>query len=324
MIYIKDLKKSFTIIISFFVILTLGSCADNSDDKRVIAVGWHNRQDSYSFVSTIKTIEETGAIPKVLEMVKANYLEYDENGKLTKAKDENGMLTNEAAELVKKYGYKDSNIESVMKGVKCLILPGGSDISPSLYRDPEPPLVSEDDLDYCAERDVSDYLLTLYCLDNDIPLLAICRGMQMLSIVSGASMIQDIGSWLNEQGITYHDLHRDPFKKDFAAHDVSVIDQESLLYSLMKKDLLENCPSWHHQAVASLAGTSLSVTALTQTDGIEIIEAVERKDKRYIIGIQYHPEVAVRKTVDKETDVNKFMSAEEALVLFKALLAEAY
>ncbi|MCR5095468.1 MAG: gamma-glutamyl-gamma-aminobutyrate hydrolase family protein [Erysipelotrichaceae bacterium] len=227
-------------------------------------------------------------------------------------------------ELIRQNGYKGSNIESVMKDVRCLILPGGSDISPSLYRDPQPSLVSADDLDYCAERDVSDYLLTMYCLDKDIPLLAICRGMQMLSIVSGASMIQDIGSWLNEQDVTYHDLHRNPLKNDFAAHDVSVIDQESLLYSLMKKDLLENCPSWHHQGVGSIDGTALAVTAITQTDGIEIIEAMERKDKRYIIGIQYHPEAAVRKTVDKETDVNKFMSAEEALVLFKALLEEAY
>jgi len=311
-------------ILSLSIFLTLCGCANDQKGKQSIAVGWHNRQDSYTFVSTLKTIEETGAVPRVLEMVRTDYLDYDENGKLIDAKDENGMLTEEAAELIRQNGYKGSNIESVMKDVRCLILPGGSDISPSLYRDPQPSLVSADDLDYCAERDVSDYLLTMYCLDKDIPLLAICRGMQMLSIVSGASMIQDIGSWLDEQGITYHDLHRDPFKKDFAAHDVSVIDQESLLYSLMKKDLLENCPSWHHQAVASLAGTSLSVTALTQTDGIEIIEAVERKDKRYIIGIQYHPEVAVRKTVDKETDVNKFMSAEEALVLFKALLAEAY
>lgn len=311
-------------ILSLCIFLTLCGCANDQKGKQSIAVGWHNRQDSYSFVSTIKTIEETGAIPKVLEMVKANYLEYDGNGKLTKAKDENGMLTNEAAELVKKYGYKDSNIESVMKGVKCLILPGGSDISPSLYRDPQPSLVSADDLDYCAERDVSDYLLTMYCLDKDIPLLAICRGMQMLSIVSGATMIQDIGSWFKEQGLTYHDLHRDPLKKDFAAHDVKIIDQQSLLYALMKKDLLEKCPSWHHQGVGSIDGTALAVTAITQTDGIDIIEAVERKDKRFVVGVQYHPEVAVRKTIDKETDVEEYMSAEQALVLFKALLAEAY
>ncbi|MCR5095469.1 MAG: hypothetical protein K6A70_01860 [Erysipelotrichaceae bacterium] len=80
-------------ILSLSIFLTLCGCANDQKDKQSIAVGWHDRQDSYTFVSTLKTIEETGAVPRVLEMVRPDYLDYDENGKLIDAKDGNGMLT---------------------------------------------------------------------------------------------------------------------------------------------------------------------------------------------------------------------------------------
>ncbi|MBQ1890499.1 MAG: gamma-glutamyl-gamma-aminobutyrate hydrolase family protein, partial [Selenomonas sp.] len=53
---------------------------------------------------------------------------------------------------------------------------------------------------YSAERDVSDYLLMSYCLEKDVPVLAICRGMQMLSVVSGADIIQDIPTYMSGLG----------------------------------------------------------------------------------------------------------------------------
>ena len=71
----------------------------------------------------------------------------------------------------------------------------------------------EKDSDYSAERDVSDYLLFSYCLEKNIPILAICRGMQMLSIVSGAEIVQDIPRWFAEEGAEYCYQHRDRRKK---------------------------------------------------------------------------------------------------------------
>ena len=72
---------------------------------------------------------------------------------------------------------------------------------------------------YSAERDVSDYLLMSYCLGKDIPILAICGGMQMLSVVSGADMLRDIPYYLREQGIDYRYEHRNEPEEPGAYRD---------------------------------------------------------------------------------------------------------
>jgi len=81
-------------------------------------------------------------------------------------------------------------------------------------------------------------------------------------------------------------------------------------------------PSWHHQAVLSVEGTPLKVTAVTKTNGIDIIEAVERTDKPFFIGIQYHPEVAVSKHANGAADASRFMDYENALRYFRALIKQ--
>jgi len=306
------------------VIMTMMSgCVQNRQEKPVVGIAWSNRQDSYSFISTLKAVEAAGGIPRILEPVRSDDLEYDENGKLINSQDEKGMLTREAADLIEKNGYIHSDVERIMEGIDCLILPGGGDLSPNLYKEPQESHTIEGDLEYCAQRDVSDYLLAQYCLEKNIPLLGICRGMQVLSVVSGARMIQDIGTWFSELGLEYHYLHRRKQKDEFTPHDVIITDRDSLLYRLMKKDVINNCPSWHHQAVESLEGTDLSMTAYTETEGVNMIEAVERKDKAFVIGVQYHPEAAVRKILEKEDNAGNYMPYEEAIALFKGLIEEA-
>ena len=83
------------------------------------------------------------------------------------------------------------------------------------------------EIDYNAERDVSDYLTMSYCLDNDIPVMGLCRGMQMLPVISGAEMIQDLPAYFAESGIKYDYQHRNEKKsadsyRDYAHHDVTV------------------------------------------------------------------------------------------------------
>ena len=82
---------------------------------------------------------------------------------------------------------------------------------------------------------------------------------------------------------------------------------------------MDNVPSWHHQAVKSLDGTLLSETAEKTTDGISLIEGVERKDLAFCLGVQFHPEVAVRKYVDKEEDASNYMDLKTASSFFEAL-----
>ena len=166
-----------------------------------------------------------------------------------------------------------------------------------------------------------------YCLDNDIPVLGLYRGMQMLGVVSGASLIQDLTTYFDSMGIPYHYLHR--MQRDaegnryYTPHDVAVTEQGSRLYAIVGADTIRDVPSWHHQVVGDVSGTPLRVTGVTATDGVDIIEAIERTDKRFALGVQFHPEEAVRKHLKGLPDADRFMPLDEAVAYFRALVAAA-
>ncbi len=316
-------KKTATLLIALcvmFLALPLVSSAKTTRQKKTVYVAWSNIQTSNSFTSTLCAIKAMGAEPVVLDQALSADLAYDHNNMLVDAKDEHGILTSGAAKRVKINTWSGSNVEKMMKNVDCVVFPGGSDICPTLYYNEQQWHGISEDANYSAERDVSDYILLSYCLDRDIPVLCICRGMQMLSVVSGADMIQDLPQWFEEQGIKTSFLHRDPEKRSFIAHPVKIPSAESLIYRIMHVDSIEGVPSWHHQAIKGVDNTRLVVTAYTETDGKQIIEAVERPDKTFCLGIQFHPEVAVRKWINKEADAENYMKYDDAIALFRSLL----
>ena len=285
-------------LMAALLLLTLPLCAGAEGLPRV-GVAWRSNPQSESFVATCEAIEAAGGEPVLLPKVMSADLTYEE-GMLVDATNADGSLSDAAAKRVRCNTWQGSNAPSVMEGIAAVVFPGGEDISPSLYYDPQPVQTQEG---FSAERDVSDYLLMSYCLEQDIAVLAICRGMQLLSVVSGAEMMQDIPGALQELGLDYTYDHRNEPEapgayRDFAFHDVSVTERESLLYRLVGVDVIRNAPSWHHQAVRSVAGTRLAVTGVTKTSGVDMIEAVERPDKTFVLGIQFHPEIAVVGTLD--------------------------
>lgn len=311
------IKKKCSLLIASMVTSFAASC-NQAAPKKNIYIAWSNKQDSYSFISTLKTVEAIGCNPVILNMVKSTDLSYKDNV-LVDSTDEHGILLSELARKVKTNIWNHSNVVEIAKDVDCIIFPGGSDICPTLWKDEGEWHGIEGDTDYSAERDVSDYLLMSYCLEKDIPMFAICRGMQMLSVVSGAEMINDIPTYFESLGKDDGDTHRDSNKKVFASHDVTITDSNSLLYKITNANTLHNVPSWHHQGVLSVDNTKLTMTAETVTDGVRIIEGVERKDLSFCLGVQFHPEVAVRKYVDKEEDASNYMDMESASSFFKAL-----
>ncbi len=321
--YIVKKLTSF-ILIPLLVIVFLSGCVtpNNNDNKPKVAIAWTDRQDAYSIQCLLKAVEAAGAKPVVLDMVRSFDLEYDDSGMIVGNKDEHGILTPEAAKLVKVNTWQNSNVKDVIKDYDCIIFPGGTDLCPTLYYNEQPWHGIEGDTIYSAERDVSDYILMSYCLEENMPILAICRGMQLLSVVSGADMIGDVGQYMEGQGITYTNVHRDPNKKIFASHDVNVLSHDSYIYKIAGEDVISKVPSWHHQIVGNVNGTRLVVTATTMTDGIPIIEGVERTDKNFVIGVQFHPEVAVAKVIDKEEDAGNFMSYDKAISYFKILIEQ--
>jgi putative glutamine amidotransferase len=251
-------------------------------------------------------------------------LEYDRDNVLRNASDEQGALTAEIAELLKNDGYIKSNAADIVGDVDAVIFTGGEDISSQLYAIPEPWHGIEEEIDYNATRDSNDFMLMDYCLDNNIPVLGICRGVQMLAIVSGAKMIQDIPTFMSELGVVYSYEHRNvkgtpDSYRDYAPHDVN-IKEGSLAHKFSGETLIQGVPSWHHQAIVSTEGTNLEVTGTLNVNGVEMIEIVERTDKDFAVGIQYHPEAVIDKSMDCQTNASDYMSYEDALEVFTYLI----
>jgi putative glutamine amidotransferase len=167
----------------------------------------------------------------------------------------------------------------VVASVDGILLPGGGDVLPSIYGEPAHQTFS------AAEPGRDDYELELArrAIDADLPVLAICRGIQVLNVAYGGSLVQDIP---DQVGTTVNHVMREP--SHAIAHEVW-ITEGTLLDRLMRERLqTDTCPvnSRHHQAPMTL-GTGL-VASATAPDGV--IEAIEDPRKRFCLGVQWHPE----------------------------------
>ena len=152
--------------------------------------------------------------------------------------------------------------------------------------------------------------------------------MQMLAVVSGAEMIQDLPAYFSEHGLEYNYEHRNQKAtpdsyRDYAFHDVQIIP-DSYLYDMVGSDTLTGCPSWHHQAVKNVDNTRLKITGTTETNGIQMIEAIERTDKTFAIGLQFHPEAAIVRYLEDAANRDDFLSYDMALSIFEWLVRERY
>ena len=287
-----------------------------------VGLAWQPNEASYERV--ILSIEAAGGEAVILPQMRPAEFEYDGMALCAKYIDESGVLLQEYADLVKRDTYHGTDAEEVMAGIQAVVFLGGEDISSTLFAVPQTWHGIADDSPANATRDVSEYLTMAYCLDHDLPVLGLCRGMQVLGVVSGAPLIQDLPTYYESLGIPYHYLHRmqrdAEGKRYYTPHDVTVTDHNSLLFAIAGSDTIRAVPSWHHQVVGDVTGTSLRVTGVTMTDGMPVIEAIERTDKRFALGVQFHPEEAVRKHLTDQPDADHFMPLDEAIAYFRALI----
>ena len=298
------------------------NCIATAQDVVRVGLAWQPNENAYDRV--VRSVELAGGEAVILPQIRFDGIEYDGDVISSKYLDGDGVLLQEYAELVKRSTYHGTAIDSLMHGIDAVVFLGGQDISPTLFREPQPwHGIAGDECN--ATRDVSEYLTMAYCLDNDIPVLGLCRGIQMLAVVSGAMMIQDLGTYFSAQGVEYNNLHRsvrdENGKRHYTPHDVQVIDQSSLLYNTVLSDEIKNVPSWHHQVAGSVEGTELKVTGITPTQGTDIIEAIERKDKTFALGVQFHPEEAVRQHLDNTPTAKNFMQLYDGVSYFRALIS---
>lgn len=156
-----------------------------------------------------------------------------------------------------------------------LVLSGGADVDPALYGEQRHPSV----LHVVRERDDFEVALVREALERDLPLLAICRGHQVLNVATGGTLVQDIPSQLAR------DVDHDPERERWeTAHDVCVLPGTRLRALLGRDTLAVN--SFHHQSVKDV-GRGLHVSARSED---AVVEGLEAPDRRYAIGVQWHPE----------------------------------
>ena len=290
-----------------------------------VGIAWQRSVDNYDRI--IHSIVAAGGEPVILEQLRPAGWDYDGKNISSAYLGEHGILQQPWADQVKRDTWHGSNADKALQGVQAVVFLGGGDVCPTLFATPQTWHGMEAEGDHDATRDVSEYLTMAYCLDHDIPVLGLCRGMQLLGVVSGAPLIQDLPTYYTCLGKTDHYVHRSDYdyegNRHYSPHDVVVTNRRSLLWSIVHTDTIHGAPSWHHQAVGDVTGTPLRVTGVAEHDGITVIEAIERPDKRWVLGVQYHPETAVRKHMHHEPDEARFMSLNEGLAYFRALIQAA-
>lgn len=159
------------------------------------------------------------------------------------------------------------DVTAVVERIDGIVLPGGADIDPARYgEDPDPELLPPE-----SERDELELALFSAAVDRDIPVLGICRGLQVINVHQGGTL---------EQHVAVHS--RFDLAADTTAHAVS-FTTGSALHSLYGPSLEVN--SLHHQTVKDL-GRRLEVTATATDGGIEGIEM-----GRHVLAVQWHPEM---------------------------------
>jgi putative glutamine amidotransferase len=167
-----------------------------------------------------------------------------------------------------------------LKDLDGVLLTGGGDIDPAIYKETRHPKTNEPD----AARDAFELELARLAIDNDLPMLGVCRGLQVINVAGGGTLIQDIASEINRP--LGHDVAAPLYA---IAHEVWV-SRESTLAKAMAEELdggeVLQVNSRHHQAIRQTAeGFEVSATA---PDGV--IEAIERPTSRYCVAVQWHPE----------------------------------
>ena len=170
----------------------------------------------------------------------------------------------------------DVSLISLIDRIDGLLLSGGADINPILMdEDPVPALHGINN-----ERDAFELALTRLAYNRQVPMLGICRGIQVLAAALGGTVMQDIATAMPHSTLVKHSQDAD---RGVATHFVTA-EADSVVGRLLGTRFAVN--SFHHQAVGE-PGPHFRVTARS-ADGV--VEAIESTDMKSIIGVQWHPE----------------------------------
>ena len=164
--------------------------------------------------------------------------------------------------------------EDAFADIDGLLLTGGGDIHPDYFGEAYHPSLNVNEA-----RDKLEIPLCQQTIEDDIPVFGICRGIQVMSVAMGGSLYQDILTEYPQETITHTAVDGTD-----SQHEIQIRD--SGLSELVGKKIGE-VNSAHHQAVKDI-GDGFIVTAHSTEDGM--IEAMENPSKKFVLGVQYHPE----------------------------------
>ncbi|MCD8339274.1 MAG: gamma-glutamyl-gamma-aminobutyrate hydrolase family protein [Burkholderiales bacterium] len=218
--------------------------------------------------------------PEILTYVKSNYI---------RAIDKAGGVPF----IIPPELPKDSvrHLSEICDGI---LITGGEDVDPRLYGQKPHPKLGE----VSPQRDILDKQIIEVCLKDEIPFLAICRGMQAVNVFLGGTLIQDIDS-----AIQTETKHVQPEHYTTLTHEVIEVSNSTILRDIMgSSKIMVN--SRHHQAVDK-PGKNVAIIARSTTDGIA--EALVVLKHPFGLAVQWHPEWLV-------------WDRPEHLALFKALI----
>jgi putative glutamine amidotransferase len=179
-----------------------------------------------------------------------------------------------------------------LNGAGGVLLMGGTDVNPKRYGDVPHPATDEPD----DERDEVELLIVDQAIGRDLPILAICRGLQLLNVYHGGTLIQHLSP------AEPHDMK----VEDYAAAVHEVVIEAGTRLAQIAETRCWAVNSRHHQA-ADRIGAHLAVSARAASDGI--VEALERPDKRFVLAVQWHPEDQVRRHEEQRKLFRAFAAA---------------
>jgi putative glutamine amidotransferase len=169
---------------------------------------------------------------------------------------------------------------TVLEMVDGVLLTGGGDVDPVFYGEGRHQSVEDAE----PGRDEFEIDLARRAMEEDLPILAICRGAQVLNVAAGGTLVQDIPT-----AVTTDLSHSITEPKNVVAHDIEVA-ADSRLHSALGSAVNASCAcrvnSRHHQSVGKL-GERL-VASAKAPDGV--IEGIEAPDAAFCVGVQWHPE----------------------------------
>jgi len=190
-------------------------------------------------------------------------------------------------------------IAQAVEDLDGILLPGSdTDVDPMRYgQEPRPGLKR-----VVFEKDETEALVLAEAEKRNIPILAICYGMQALNVFRGGTLIQDI-----EREIESALKHDQGLPLERKSHSIDIERNTRLSRLITKSDYVVN--SHHHQAIGNL-GRNLRVSAKTRDGIIECIE--DSRAERFVLGLQWHPEIAWREDESSRAIFNAFIEASSA------------